>query len=77
MRQAYTDVAAEEIPHAIQVFDKLHLVERLSEAVDEVRRQEARQLKDTNPEVLQKARYIFPKNPCNLTDKQKVSLADL
>ncbi len=77
MRQPCIDVVAEEIPQATQVFDKSHLVKHLSEAVDQARRQEARELKDTDPEVLKRTRYIFLKNPENLTDKQKVRLADL
>ena len=77
MWQPYIDVVEEEIPRATQVFDKFHLVKHLSEAVDRVRRQEVRELKDKDPEVLKKTRYIFLKNPENLTDKQKVRLADL
>jgi hypothetical protein len=52
-------------------------VRHLLGAVDEVRREEARELKDKDPGVLKKTRYIFLKNPENLTDAQKVRLADL
>jgi len=77
MWQPYADVVEDEIPQATQVFDKFHLIKHLSEAVDQVRRQEARELKEKDPEVLKRTRYIFLKNPENLTDKQKVRLADL
>ena len=40
-------------------------------AVDEVRREEARRLKPTNPELLKRTRYLWLKNPENLTEKQK------
>ena len=77
MWQPYIDVVAEEIPQATQVFDKFHLIKHLSEAVDQVRREEARELRQESPETLKKTRYIFLKNPENLTDKQKIRLADL
>jgi len=77
MWQPYADVVEDEIPQATQVFDKFHLIKHLSEAVDQVRRQEARELKEKDPEVLKRTRYIFLKNPENLTDAQKVRLADL
>jgi transposase len=47
------------------------------EAVDKVRKEEAKQLKAENPELLKKTRYIWLKNPWNLTDQQRVRLSDL
>ena len=47
-------------------FDKFHILKIINEAVDEVRREEAK----TNP-LLKKARYLFLKNEANLTDKQR------
>lgn len=77
MWQPYIDVVEEELPHATQVFDKFHLIKHLSEAVDQVRREEARELRQESPETLKRTRYIFLKNHENLTDKQQVRLADL
>jgi len=42
-----------------------------------VRRDEARELKKTNPELLKRTRYSWLKNPENLTDKQHSRLAHL
>ena len=39
--------------------------------------EEARVLKKDNPELLKKTRYIWLKNPENLTDKQRARLGDL
>lgn len=77
MWQPYLDVVKEEVPWACLVFDKFHLVSHLMQAVDEVRREEARELKEESPDVLKKTRYIFLKNPENLTDKQRMRLSDL
>jgi transposase len=47
-------------------FDKFHIVKVINEAVDEVRRQEQK----THPE-LKKTRFVWLKNPQNLTAKQR------
>ncbi len=46
-------------------------------SVDTVRKEEARELKADHPDLLKKTRYIWLKNPWNLTDQQKVRLSDL
>ena len=77
MWKPYTDVLDEELPDVTVVFDKFHLICHLNAAVDDVRRAEARELKQSNPELLMKTRYIWLKNPENLTDKQKARLGYL
>ncbi|MBM4043110.1 MAG: ISL3 family transposase [Planctomycetes bacterium] len=78
MWQPYIDVIEEMLPNAVMVFDKFHIIAHLSKAIDEVRREEARKLKDEGREnILSKTRYIFLKNPENLTDKQRLRLSDL
>lgn len=77
MWQPYIDTLTEYFPNAFLVFDKFHLVSHLNQAVDEVRREEARELKKSEPEVLKGTRYIWLKNPVNLTDKQRVRLSQL
>lgn len=54
------------MPQAQLVFDRFHVMKIINEAVDEVRRDEARQ-----NETLKKTRYIWLKNPQNLTAKQR------
>jgi len=73
----YVDVIKERLPNALLVFDKFHIVRHLLDAVDTVRKEEAQKLKSEDPELLKKSRYIWLKNPWNLTDDQKVRLSDL
>ena len=77
MWQPYIDVVKEHLPSAILVFDKFHIMQHLLKAVDQVRREEAQELKKTNPELLKRTRYIWLKNPENLTDKQRARLGYL
>jgi transposase len=64
-------------PQATVVFDKFHIVQHLMRAVDQVRVEEARSLKEKNPELLKRTRYLWLKNPWNLTPKQKARLGHL
>jgi len=73
----YIDAIKKRLPNALLVFDKFHIVRHLLDAVDKVRKEEAQKLKSENPELLKKSRYIWLKNPWNLTDNQKVRLSDL
>lgn len=59
-------------PQAEITFDKFHVIKILNEAVDQVRREE----QNTSP-LLKKTRYVWLKNPGNLTDTQQVTLASL
>lgn len=77
MWQPYADVVKEKAPQALLVFDKFHIVQHLSKAVDQVRRDEIREKGDSHKKLMAKSRYIWLKNPWNLTDKQKVRLAEL
>lgn len=77
MWQPYIDMVKEKLPDATLVFDKFHIVQHLLKAVDEVRREEARELKKTNPELLKRTRYIWLKNVENLTDTQRSRLGYL
>ena len=73
----YIDAIKKRLPNALLVFDKFHIVRHLLDAVDKVRKEEAQKLKSEDPELLKKSRYIWLKNPWNLTDNQKVRLSDL
>jgi len=73
----YVDVVKSRLPNALLVFDKFHIVRHLLDAVNTVRKEEAQQLKAEDPELLKKTRYIWLKNPWNLTDQQRVRLSDL
>jgi len=73
----YIEVIKRRLPHALVMFDKFHIVRHLLNAVDQVRREEAKTLKSENLDLLSKTRYIWLKNPWNLTDTQKTRLSDL
>ena len=77
MWDPYIKTIRKRAPGATVVFDKFHIVQHLMKAVDEVRREEARSLKEKNPELLKRTRYIWLKNPWNLTPKQKQRLGYL
>ena len=77
MWQPYADVVKVRAPNAILVFDKFHIVQHLSRAVDQVRRDEIREKGQAYKQLLAKTRYIWLKNPWNLTDKQRVRLSVL
>ena len=65
MSKAFAKGIAASLPNARVTFDKFHVVSLVNEAVNEVRRLE----QSNNPE-LRKSRYVFLKNPENLTESQ-------
>ena len=78
MWKPYLNVIARMLPAALNVLDRFHIVKKLCEAVDEVRRAETKQLRDDGYEpVLGTSRYCFLKRPENLTEKQSAKLSDL
>jgi transposase len=77
MWNPYLTVIREVAPHVTIVFDKFHLVRHLLHAVNEVRKAEARELRKTQPDLLKGTRYIWLKNPWNLTEQQRERLSFL
>ncbi len=73
----YEEVIRAQVPEAIVVFDKFHLLRHLLEAVDSTRKLEYRRLKNTEPELLKGTKYLFLKNPWNLTPHQRERLGYL
>jgi transposase len=57
MWPAYTGAVAENLPEAVIVFDKFHIIKHLNEAVDQVRRQENRQLSAAGNLILSGTKY--------------------
>ena len=72
MSPAFIKGVNDHLPNAAITFDKFHILKIINEAVDDVRREEAK----TNP-LLKKTRYIFLKNEANLTDKQRAKKEEL
>lgn len=72
MSPAFIKGVDDNLPNAKITFDKFHILKIINEAVDDVRREEAK----TNP-LLKKTRYIFLKNDANLTDQQRTKKEEL
>ena len=72
MSPAFIKGVTGQLPNASITFDKFHVTKMVNEAVDEVRRLERKD----HPE-LSGSRYIWLKNPDNLTANQRTKLADL
>jgi transposase len=66
MSQAYLAGVRDNLTQAQVTFDRYHVKQKLSEAVDTVRRAEAKEHK----ELLKNTRYLWLKRPKNLTPKQ-------
>jgi len=60
------------LPEASITFDRFHIMQLMSQAVDAVRRQEAKET-----EVLKRTRYLWLRNPGGLTAGQRVRLDGL
>ena len=78
MWKPYLKVIAKKAGNALNILDRFHVMTHLSKAIDEVRAQEARELKEQGYEpVLTKTRWLLLKKPENLTAIQGSKLADL
>jgi len=77
MWQPYIDVVKTRAPQALLVFDKFHIVRHLMEALDQVRREETREKGKAHKELMHRTRYIWLKNPWNLTERQALRLGEL
>ena len=78
MWRAYLTVIAEQLKQAVHVLDRFHIMKKMNEAIDEVRRNEAARLKrDGYEEVLKHSRWCLLKRKENLTEKQAVKLSEL
>ncbi|MGD8900684.1 MAG: ISL3 family transposase [Desulfobacterales bacterium] len=77
MWMPYINVIEKKAPKALLVFDKFHITRHLMEAVDQVRRSEIAQKGKEHKQLMKHTRYIWLKNPWNLTDKQKSKLGSL
>ena len=78
MWKPYLRVIKEKIPNAINVLDKFHIMKKLNESVDQVRKDEAKRLKKEGKEpILKKTRWCFLKRRFNLTRSQKGKLREL
>ncbi len=72
MWPAYIKGVKSSFPNAEITFDRFHIMKIMNQAVDEVRRMEAK-----NTDVLKNTRYLWLKNPTNLTAKQRRKMDSL
>ena len=78
MWSAYWKVVAERAGYAWHVLDRFHVMANMNKAIDEIRRDEARQLKaDGYQQVLKHSRWCLLKRRANLTAKQVLKLTEL
>jgi transposase len=78
MLKAYLNAIESNCPNALNILDRFHVKGHLTKAVDDTRKLDVAKLKDEGYEsVLSKSKYIFLKNPENLTEKQAVKLEEL
>jgi transposase len=78
MWKPYLNVISEKLSSALHVLDRFHIVSKLNKAIDEIRAQEARQLKTEGFEpVLKRTRWCFLKRPENMTENQTLKLNDI
>jgi transposase len=78
MWQNYLEVVRDRAGEAVHILDRFHVMKKLNESVDQVRRDETRRLKaDGYEPVLKKSRWCLLKRPENLSEKQTVTLKEL
>jgi transposase len=72
MSPAFIKGIVENFESASVTFDKFHVIKLINDAVDQVRREEAK-----SETVLKKKRYALLKNQCNLTLREKRQIEEL
>ena len=79
MWKPYLKVISKKAPQALHVLDRFHIVQHLNKAVNQVRIDEIKQLRQDgyDDEVLKHTKYCLLKNPENLTEKQELKLNDV
>lgn len=71
MWDAFITSTKTHAPQADIVHDKFHISKYLNEAVDKVRRAEHKAFMQEDDETLKGAKYLFLKNPANMSDSEK------
>jgi transposase len=79
MWKPYITSTQAHVPNADEkiVFDKFHIAKHLGDAVDKVRRQEHRELTSRGDHRLKRSKYLWLKNPENLTTDHKARFREL
>lgn len=78
MWRAYLNVIAQRAPQALNILDRFHIAQKLSDAVDQTRRDEVSRLRiNGKPAYLKKSRWLWLKRKSNLTGNGRSRLRDL
>ena len=78
MWKPYLNIIALKAELALNILDRFHIIQKLNDAVDDVRAAENKAIiKKGKNVILKNSRWCLLKNPENLTDQQKVKLKDL
>lgn len=78
MWKQYMNVIAEKASGAVHILDRYHVMKKFGDKLNQVRAEEARQMKaDGYEPVLKNSRWCLLKRPENLTAKQTVKLNEL
>lgn len=74
MWKAFRNSTAEHAPNARIVFDKFHVIRHLSNALDEIRRQEYKRVNDKERKYIKGQRYTLLSHKANLDTEGRRSL---
>ena len=77
MWKAYLKVIKKKLPDALHILDRYHIVANLNKALDEVRADEARQLKSDGWSILKRSRWLLLRHRKNLSGKQRYRLRNI
>jgi transposase len=79
MWEPYVQATLEALPLAQEkiVFDRFHIMQHMTKAVDQVRKTENRQLSSEGDERLKKTKYLWLTTEDNLSEKQRPTFAAL
>ena len=75
MSQAFQNSAKEHVPNATLLFDKFHVMQKLCDALDEVRKMEYQRLIGHDRKFVKGQKYVLLRNRENLDHKGRKSLA--
>jgi transposase len=77
MDAAFEKAVGERLPHAEIVYDRFHVIQLVTQAVDELRRSEMRACSHDERKRLKGYRWPTLKNPWNLTRSEQEKLSEL
>ena len=77
MWDPYIAATRDWLPKADIVFDRFHVVRLVTQAVDKVRRQEHKLLKEQGDETLKRTRYLWLANEENIPEWRREEFSEL